>query len=134
MTALFAPQPPSVFRPAPEPVVPIDAGDAVRAPVVRRESERVYRRRRMTVLTLVVGLVLGIVSFSRQADATPTPEGEAAAAVEVIVEPGDTLWSIAHELQPRGDVRDLVGELARIVDPAALQPGQRIVVPARLID
>jgi LysM repeat protein len=47
-----------------------------------------------------------------------------------IVQPGDTLWSIARRLQPEGDLRPLVDRLAMAHGGAALQVGERIGLPA----
>ncbi|HEX9969089.1 MAG TPA: LysM domain-containing protein [Acidimicrobiales bacterium] len=46
-----------------------------------------------------------------------------------VVQPGDTLWSIARSLQPEGDVRRLVQQLATQRKGSALQVGERIVLP-----
>jgi hypothetical protein len=48
------------------------------------------------------------------------------APVEVVVQPGDTLWSIARRLQPSGDVRQLVDRLASRAGGAAVASGQRL--------
>jgi hypothetical protein len=45
-----------------------------------------------------------------------------------VVEPGDTLWSIARQLQPNGDVSGLVRSLARVNGGADLVVGQRLVL------
>ncbi len=47
----------------------------------------------------------------------------------VVVAPGDTLWSIARSLQPTGDVRPLVDQLAAANGGAAIAAGERLVVP-----
>ena len=51
----------------------------------------------------------------------------------VTVSTGDTLWSIAEEIAPRADPRDVVDALASLnaVGDAALQVGQKLAVPAR---
>ena len=89
----------------------------------------VYRRRRLVALALVIGLLLGVVSFVSSADATPTLEGQRAESVTVVVQPGDTLWGIAVELDPDGDPRMLVDRLGGLADSSSLQPGQRLVIP-----
>lgn len=99
-----------------------------RLPVVHRDD--VFRRRRLVALALLVGLVLGVVSFIGSADATPTPEGQLAESITVIVQPGDTLWAIASDLDPEGDPRALVDRLTDLAGSTALQPGQQLVVPA----
>jgi Tfp pilus assembly protein FimV len=60
----------------------------------------------------------------------PHPVGVGAstspAPTAMVVQPGDTLWAIAERLQPEGDVRPLVDELARRAGGAAVVAGQRI--------
>ncbi len=57
---------------------------------------------------------------------TAGPAGVAATASQVVVRPGDTLWSIARSLQPTGDVRPLVDRLAERAGGARLVVGQRL--------
>lgn len=149
MTAAFAPAKQLTFSPrtvdaiapAPAPVerrhlevVPAtpELATVHRLPVVHRDE--IYRRRRLVALAVLVGLVLGVASFVRSADATPTPEGQLAEAVTVIVQPGDTLWAIAGELDPAGAHRELVDRLAGLTDSATLQPGQQLVIPAHWLE
>lgn len=124
MTAAFAPQPRLVDRPTFD--VPAIGSRSV--------TPEVYRRRRLAVVAVVVGLLLGLASFGRSADATSTPEAEAAAAVLVVVQPGDTLWSIAETLAPGTDPRPIVAELREVAGPGSLQPGQLLSVPGSLVD
>jgi len=93
----------------------------------------VYRRRRLMVLAVVLGVLLGVLSFGRQADASPDPVAVAAEVTVIVVEPGDTLWTIARAIQPHGDHRALVDGLDDLVESAVLQPGQRITIPAALL-
>ena len=141
MTSTYAPLPHTVFSPTrPAPIapapVPIAARDRVAARPVPMSRPvpmaKVYRRRRLVVLAavaIVIGSVLGLVSFVGSADATPTAEGRAAEAVVVVVESGDTLWSIAQDLAPDTDPREMVHRLSDLVPSSTLQPGQEIVVP-----
>jgi LysM repeat protein len=112
---------------------PILTGSGVAAGQPRPVSPEVYRRRRLAALAMVLGLVLGIASFGRQADATPTAEAEAAEAVLVVVQPGDTLWSIAQTLVSDTDPRPLVAELSEIAGGASIQPGQLLRIPGDLV-
>ena len=100
---------------------------------VRAQAD-IYRRRRLVALALLVGLVLGVMSFMQQADATPTPEGQLAESVTVIVQPGDTLWGIAATLAPEADPRGLVDQLTELAGGSQLQPGQQLVVPGHWLD
>jgi len=103
--------------------------------------QRVYRRRRLVaVLGLVVGLtvlalaVVGAGSLIGAGAPTPTDASSSAATAAVppaaaeayIVQPGDTVWSIAAQLPHHGDVRTLVDELADRAGGPELQAGQRI--------
>ena len=58
----------------------------------------------------------------------PLPERRPAPAT-YLVQPGDTLWSIARQLQPSGDVRPLVRKLVQLNDGAELEVGQVLVLP-----
>lgn len=152
MTAAFAPAPQTTFAPRtltlvsePAPaagirsIAPVVDPAAEAAPLAtvhhlpQRPSAAVYHRRRLLVLSIVLGVLLGVASFVQQADATPTPEGQLAESVTVVVQPGDTLWGIASALDPDGDPRRLVGELEQIAGQGVLQPGQQLVVPGHLI-
>ena len=97
----------------------------------------VYRRRRLAVLavlTVVVAAALLLASavLARVAgDGTPDPvAGSSAAAAEVhVVQPGDTLWSIARSLEPEGDVRLVVDRLVDLNGGAPITVGQQLVLP-----
>jgi len=103
-----------------------------------------YLRRRIVAGVVVLALLLGSVLAARAIVAAVVPEVpttsptvvESAAGVQiaapvgvVIVQPGDTLWSIARALQPTGDVRPLVQRLAELNGGAALTVGQAIRLP-----
>jgi hypothetical protein len=92
------------------------------------------RRRRQLVAT-GVGLVL-LIAAARAAVALggsplAVPERPPAAAsndgvVTHVVEPGDTLWSIATELAPGDDPRPVVDALVRAHGIGPLIPGETI--------
>lgn len=61
---------------------------------------------------------------------TPRPAAISSGPVAVhTVQPGDTLWSIAREIQPAGDVRPLVDQLLGSRSGRPLQVGEEITVP-----
>jgi hypothetical protein len=102
----------------------------------------VYRRRRVVALILAVALVVVAMAGVRAVlrplagafggSALSTADGPApvpAGTETLLVPPGATLWSIARELQPTGDVRPVVDELVALNGGATLETGQRLVLP-----
>jgi hypothetical protein len=103
-------------------------------------AKQTDRRVRRLVLAAIAAAVLAACAVWTQAGAVGrTGSGPLAvpgagpaqviAAHAWVVQPGDTLWSIAHDLQPIGDVRNLVDELSAEVGGRPLQVGQRILIP-----
>jgi len=45
------------------------------------------------------------------------------------VQPGDTMWSIASEIDPTADPRSMVDQLVDLNGSASIQVGQRVVLP-----
>ncbi|MGH9090951.1 MAG: LysM peptidoglycan-binding domain-containing protein [Acidimicrobiales bacterium] len=102
---------------------------------VRRRARvaRQIRRRRAVAGLLVAGalslLALPVSALAgRPATATPTAAA-AHGGVAYVVQPGDTLWSIASRYEQGGDTRALVRELAAETGSTAAVPGERIAVP-----
>lgn len=110
---------------------------------VRRPSQAVYRRRRLVVLLCAASLV-GTAWFGMQqltgalGDGPLTGAERSVSGIEtqlvgrtrLIVQPGDTLWSLARRAQPNGDVRPLVSELSKQLRGGTLMAGQTIEIPA----
>ncbi|HEX9258260.1 MAG TPA: LysM peptidoglycan-binding domain-containing protein [Acidimicrobiales bacterium] len=112
-----------------------------------RRADAVYARRRLVAMVLgaavVVLLVAATVSVAHSVGVAsggdpasgpgrhPAPVAEATSATaRYVVQPGDTLWSIARSIRPQGDVRNLVRLLKRANGgSASLQPGQVLVLP-----
>ena len=122
------------------------------APVRVAPTVRTLRRRRLMVLLAAVTTAVLLVLAASRAAATfrdvpasvperrPVPALAAAAAGSAataanraasgyVVQPGDTLWSIARRLQPDGDVRPLVDQLVDLNGGTDLAVGQRLPVP-----
>ena len=100
----------------------------------RVQPAEVYRRRRLLVLAVVFSMVVGLWSYGNSSQSTSTTDTRSLDAVVVVVQPGDTLWSIATWLDPGADPRRLVDELSDLTGSTTLQPGQRLVIPANLIE
>ncbi len=103
------------------------------APVL---SPTVYRRRRFLV-SVALGLIVSALSLlggeliGRVTGTTGAPVVAAVGEPVVhVVQPGDTLWSIAGSINPEGrDLRSTVDRLVEAAGGPVLQPGQRIVLP-----
>jgi hypothetical protein len=101
----------------------------------RSQMDRVYRRRR-----LVLGLFAGLFLFGAvvMGTAIAGPGGVPASAsgvgeflepMTIVIRPGDTLWSIAHEY--RGDIPHsrYVDYLVRLNGGPSIQVGQQFRLP-----
>jgi Tfp pilus assembly protein FimV len=103
-------------------------GPARRAPRAARPV-RLTRRGRALLLLVLVTLLLGAFSLGRtSADAGG---GATAPRPTTVVQPGDTLWSIARRVAPGADPRVTVDRLARLNDLGGrpIVAGQRLVLP-----
>lgn len=105
---------------------------------LRRRPPRALRSLLATVATTIIVLawlvaagVLGSRPGGTLTVPGPAPPGSmvAVARTSYLVQPGDTLWSIARSLEPTGDVRPLVDHLARGTGDRPLRPGERIPLP-----
>ncbi len=81
------------------------------------------------VLAVMVALV---VVFGMVGDEAGAYDGNFSYAEPTlyIVQPGDSLWSIAEALRPNADPRPLVDELRSAAGSANLQIGQRLLIPS----
>lgn len=107
---------------------------AARVPVRPRVTPASYRRRRVGVGSLVLTMLLAgrvvVGSLGGGPLSAPEPTSPVLITQQVhVVQPGDTLWTIAQRLQPEGDVRRLVHQLSAQRSGAALQVGERITLP-----
>ncbi len=121
------------------------------APAARRSPFRVLLAG-LGLAVLVAFAAMGIVPFLGADAAASTPASSAdtsnpvgadaqvaaasteapvvtpVAPVEIIVQSGDSLWTIARRLQPRGDLRRLVDRLIERVGATSVTRGQHIDV------
>jgi hypothetical protein len=104
--------------------------------------QAVYRRRRLVALvvalaTVVAFVLLATAAVARFAGGAPSAAGgpsstsaSATSGPTVVVQPGDTLWSIAEEVAPGIDARIVVDQLIALNGGQPIVPGQELLVPA----
>ncbi len=91
-----------------------------------------FRRRRLLIaiiVTLAVALALPLSGTGGRSHTTGSAPAGNGHRVEYTVRRGDTLWSIAERVDPSGDPRPLVDELAAQTGSDTVVPGQRIALP-----
>ena len=115
---------------APRPTRPAPAAPA---------NVRLTRRGRLTLVALLAALAfaaitagqatLGLFQANAGSDGSSTSSD---AARTWVVQPGETLWSIAERVDPNTDPRDTVARLVAMNDlpSSAVAVGQEIFVPA----
>jgi len=93
----------------------------------RRPARAVLRRRRLCAALLGLGLVLTVARAGAALEGTTLASPERLPHVRtVVVQTGDTLWSVAHEIAPQSDPRGVVDQLVRARGTTALSPGDTI--------
>lgn len=101
--------------------------DAKPAPRVR-----LTRRGKVVVLAAAVAVVSLLVVMFGSSSVAGDQTGVAPQTTSVRVLPGQTLWQIAAEANPNGDIRKTVDDIVRLnslPNASALQLGSEIAVP-----
>ncbi|HEY5988293.1 MAG TPA: LysM peptidoglycan-binding domain-containing protein [Streptosporangiaceae bacterium] len=104
-----------------------------------RARTRLTRRGRVLVAALVVAVMLGVAALAWLAGAaraqaalhgTP-PRAVYQNLTQVVVRPGQTLWSIASQAQPSADPRSVIQQIVTLNDlqDVVIEPGQRLWIP-----
>jgi LysM repeat protein len=93
--------------------------------------QRTYVRRRRAVAVAAAALLTVVLSPLAASAIRPGEPARPPAQRTVVVQPGDTLWSIAQRVRPAADPRETVAAIqdANGIDAGSLQPGRSIVVP-----
>lgn len=98
----------------------------------RPTTLRLTRRGRIAILIAAL-LTLAVLAVALSPSTTATDEpGAPVATRTVTVQPGHTLWDIASEANPDGDIRQTVDDIMRLnslTSAAGLQMGSEIAVP-----
>ncbi|MCU1428711.1 MAG: hypothetical protein JWL83_2711 [Actinomycetia bacterium] len=87
----------------------------------------VYRRRRFAAVAFGLGAVLAVGhAGAALGGSSLAPPGARPRVLTHIVQPGDTLWGIAHDVAPGTDPRRVVDAIAQARHDAPLVPGETI--------
>ena len=93
-------------------------------------SLHLTRRGRLLVVLTVAALVFAAFSFGRASSSTASA-ASGTGTVEVLVQPGDSLWTLAEQAVPDEDPREVVEQIRSLNGlTGELQAGQVVVVPA----
>lgn len=86
----------------------------------------------LAALPAVVVIVLAVLGGGA-ASATREDGAPADTYSEITVMPGESLWSIAEDVAPSADPRDVVAAIARLnaLESGTVSVGQRLAVPSR---
>jgi hypothetical protein len=113
--------------------------DARSVRAVPAPSRHVYLRRRVLAVGLLAAMaVVGFIALQAAVGragggpltATGSARGLQPTASRVwVVQPGDTLWTIARAVGVKGDIRPFVDRLSAEVGGKPLQVGERIALP-----
>jgi hypothetical protein len=93
------------------------------------------RRRRVALGTVAAGLLVALAlpwsgTGGSLATSGPALAGESVRAHQpYVVQPGDTVWSIAVRLDPTGDPRPLVAKLEAQTGGPDVVPGEQLTLP-----
>lgn len=92
---------------------------------------RLTARGRRLVVVLLLLLAVGVVAVAEAVLGSGGTGLELMGTASVVVEPGDTLWSIARDVVGERDVREVVDviQLLNGLDDAAIEPGQVLQLP-----
>jgi hypothetical protein len=99
-------------------------------PRVTRSKRAIYMRRRAIAASLGLGIVLTAAHAGvALGGSTTTPGRSPHPHIErVVVQPGDTLWSLAERIAPGSDPRKKVDDFAKQLGTSELHAGEQITL------
>lgn len=122
----------TISRPVLEPAAtPVPAPRRTRRARVPAPAGPLRLTRRGRVLLVLVLLALLLIGGFVAGRATSSHAATASTA-STVVQPGDTLWSIAARVAPDRDTRIVVSQLRAVnhLSGASVQVGQRLLLPS----
>jgi len=98
---------------------------------------RLTRRGRVALVVLALAIITALMIVFGSGTAATSDAGVITGTTNVTVQPGETLWSIAGEANPGGDIRDTMHDIVKLnslVDGETLQMGTKLAVPVYATD
>jgi LysM repeat protein len=110
---------------APRPVSAPAGSDAVPLRLTRRG--RRLARTVVVLLAVITALVLSVASRQTPVQAGTGPA--TSATTTVVVQPGETLWTVARGLSADADIRETVARIQELngLSGASVRPGQSLI-------
>jgi Tfp pilus assembly protein FimV len=108
------------------------ARPAAAAPTTRLRLTQRGRRLLAAVVALPIAVAVGVGVLSGGAALASRSDSAPAGTFETVtVLAGESLWSIAQQVAPDADPRDVVDDIVRLnaLDGAEVRAGQRLAVP-----
>lgn len=99
-----------------------------------RRALRLARTAGLVLCALVLGIVIALATGAQASAGSAAGAATAGSGFDtVIVDEGDSLWSIAAEVSGGADTRDVVLDIVEIneLDRQVVHPGQELAVPGR---
>ncbi len=92
---------------------------------------RLTRRGRLAVVVVFLGLLLAVLTVLGPRSAATSEVGNPVQTRTVVIGSGDSLWRIAAEVAPAGQVRETVHRIEELnaLSGPAVTVGQEIAVP-----
>lgn len=93
---------------------------------------RLTRRGRVALVVVILALVFcGGLTFGSRASGVDARSAPAAAVRSVVVQPGQTLWAIARDIDAKGDPRVMIDRIISLnaLRGARIEAGRRLLVP-----
>jgi LysM repeat protein len=98
---------------------------------ISRPSARVYAVRRLVAAGLALALLFVVGQMvASSLTATPAQPSISQGTSVHIVQPGESLWSIAQQERPHADMAQLVDQLLRLNGSSTIRVGQELILPS----
>ena len=109
-----------------------ESGVAVRVPSAQPRLRLTKRGRVVFTSLAAVPVVAGVMLLALNGGGATATSSSGAELEEVTVQAGQSLWSLAEDIAPGVDPRDVVSDILSVnqLPTGSVQAGQRLMLPA----